>query len=275
MARQERTVGNPITNRRRVPISAKLEKNLAAYVTAASAAGVGLLALAQPSEAKVVYTAANKQFVNQSFAIDLDHDGINDFVFRYRYGTDHYLSVGAAQKGNAAVSGGQQTIRGVARAVAGVLPKGAVIGSAGKFVGARQVVGAVYYNSDGGQTYFYGKWTNAGTLYVGLQFNIAGQRHYGWARLNVTIPFGSGNLQYPPITAQLTGYAYETVANKPILAGQTSGSDEIGSVVPADPATLNARTSEPVSLGLLAAGTHGLSIWRREECVAGRPVVTS
>jgi hypothetical protein len=217
---------------------------LSMYALAASAAGVGLLGLVQPSEAKIVYTAANKKFVNQSFAIDINHDGKMDLVFNYRSGTDHYLSVAGAMKGNAVGSGGEQTIRGVPRAVAGVLPKGAVIGRAGKFVGARQVLGAVYYNSDGGQTYFYGKWTNAGTLYLGLRFNIKGRKHYGWARLNVTIPNGSGNLQYPSITAQLTGYAYETIPGKSIITGKTR-----------EPYVITLKHG---SLGALAAGASRL-----------------
>jgi hypothetical protein len=264
MTRAAGNGGNPVAIRAVTPICATLEKRLAAYVTAASAAGVGLLALVQPAEAKIVYTAVNQKFVNHSFAIDLNHDGKNDFVFQFRYGTDHYLSVAGAGKGNAAVSGGQETIRGVAHAVAGVLPKGAVIGGAGKFVGASQVLGAVYYNSDGGQTYFYGKWTNAGTLYLGLQFNIRGQKHYGWARLNITIPNGSGNLQYPPITAQLTGYAYETIPNKAIIAGKMKGPDQIRAIV-GDPANFGKSLPEPASPGLLAMGAPGLSFWRRED----------
>jgi hypothetical protein len=234
------------------------------YALAASAAGVGMLAL-QPAEAKIVYTPANSKFVNQSFAIDLNHDGKNDFQFRYRYRTDHYLSVSGAIRGNAVVSGGQQIIRSAAFAVAGALPKGAKIGPADKFIGKPQVLGAVYYNSDGGMTAFYGKWTNAGTLYLGLQFNIHGHKHYGWARLSVSIPCGCGNLQYPPITAILTGYAYETIPNKPIIAGKTKGPDDISVKEPN--ASITMPTSKPASLGMLALGSPALSIWRREESV--------
>jgi hypothetical protein len=44
---------------------------------AASAAGVGILALAQTSEAKIVYTPANVPIVG-TVNIDLNHDGITD-----------------------------------------------------------------------------------------------------------------------------------------------------------------------------------------------------
>jgi hypothetical protein len=40
----------------------------------------------------------------------------------------------------------------------------------------------------------------------------------------------------------LTGYAYETVANKAIIAGKTSGSDEASRVNPADPGSSRDRS---------------------------------
>jgi hypothetical protein len=57
-------------------------------------------------------------------------------------------------------------------------------------------------------------------------------------------------------------HAYETVPNEAIIAGQTKGPEE-GESRPAS-ATRDAPTA-PVSLGLLAMGAPGLSIWRREE----------
>ena len=61
------------------------------------------------------------------------------------------------------------------------------------------------------------------------------------------------------IKAVLLGYAYETIAGKAIIAGATSGPD-------AEPAaSLNPRTPEPATLGALAIGAPGLSIWRRRE----------
>jgi hypothetical protein len=77
---------------------------------------------------------------------------------------------------------------------------------------------------------------------LGLQFVITGKSHYGWARLNesctVRAPRGKG------IKALLTGYAYETIPNKPIVTGKTKGPDVI--------------TLEPGSLGALAAGASRL-----------------
>jgi hypothetical protein len=77
--------------------------------------------------------------------------------------------------------------------------------------------------------------------YLGLGFQITGKTHYGWARLNVKV-------SKTAISATLTGYAYETIPNKPIIAGKTHGKDVIA--------------LEPASLGALAAGAPGLHTWR-------------
>ena len=67
-----------MTNRSKALLSAKIERNLATYATAASAAVVGVAAWAQPAEAKIVYTPANLK-IGLGLGIDLDHDGTVDF----------------------------------------------------------------------------------------------------------------------------------------------------------------------------------------------------
>jgi len=94
----------------------------------------------------------------------------------------------------------------------------------------------------GGSYYCQGKWNNVQKRYLGLKFTIHGQTHFGWARLNTTC-----NLY--KVDAVLTGYAYETVGNKPIITGKTKGPDVI--------------TVEPASLGHLARGASALSAWRK------------
>jgi hypothetical protein len=101
--------------------------------------------------------------------------------------------------------------------------------------------------------------------YLGLRFNIKQKTHYGWARLNI-----SCNPKNRRITALLTGYAYETIPNKPIVTGKTKGPDDLGNVAQPSPAALRAPTHQPASLGLLAMGARALSIWRLEES-AGFP----
>ena len=90
--------------------------------------------------------------------------------------------------------------------------------------------------------------------YVGLKFTIGSETHYGWIRISVNVP----NPSKKGIVVITTGYAYETEANKPIVAGATS--DDIQAAIAPDP-----LTPMPSSLGLLARGADSLAIWRREE----------
>ena len=83
--------------------------------------------------------------------------------------------------------------------------------------------------------------------YLGLQFVIKGQVHYGWARLTVTFSPQKPAAGVLPI---LTGYAYETEPNKPILTGKTKGPDVI--------------TLDPATLGYLAGGASQIPAWRGE-----------
>jgi hypothetical protein len=66
-----------------VELSKSLHRQLNAYAIAAGAAGVGMLALAQPAEAKIVYTPAHvvltTVYPHTSYNLDLNHEGINDF----------------------------------------------------------------------------------------------------------------------------------------------------------------------------------------------------
>src|SRR5271165_399641 len=68
-------------SRKTFQLSDSLNRQLNTYSQLASAAGVSVLALAGASEAKVVYTETY-QVTHTGFPlyIDLNHDGIKDFV---------------------------------------------------------------------------------------------------------------------------------------------------------------------------------------------------
>jgi hypothetical protein len=101
----------------------------------------------------------------------------------------------------------------------------------------------------------YGHWYNVRDRYLGLKFKIGSETNYGWARLSVV-----GN--YRTITATLPGYAHETIPGKAIIAGATKGPDDAEPTASLNPPT---PTPVPATLGALAMGAPGLSIWRREE----------
>jgi hypothetical protein len=99
---------NPYSRCSKTPanLSKSLHERLNAYALVASTAGVGMLTLVQPAEAKIVYTPAHVQITPANWVyIDLNHDGINDFVLENRYTfasnyTNSMLSCSSANRGS-------------------------------------------------------------------------------------------------------------------------------------------------------------------------------
>jgi hypothetical protein len=257
---------NPSGLRNRVILSESTHHQLNMYVVAASAAGVGMLATVQPAAAKVVYTPANVSItLGNPYSLDLNHDGVADFKLQVHFyqttsGRAAFSSVLAngLSKSNSVVVGN----KGLARAF-----------RAGITIGPKQLLGNGYRimaRCDAATTRgttSYGNWLNVANRYLGLKFTIKGKIHYGWARLTV----GGCPLEFSGGT--LTGYAYETTPNKPIMTGRIKGSEKVGnSLEIPNHATLTTPAPKPASLGLLALGSPALSIWRRKESVGATAI---
>jgi len=238
---------------RKTPInlSQSLQHRLNSYALAASAAGVGMLALAQPAQAKIVYTKSREVlglYGLHGYTLDLNHDGIGDFTI------DWWRSTGARREGLQEVGdNGNRALGGKFGPYA--LKAGASIGPKGEFRSGTVMLsigGGTYTSSYG--SIRAGYWANVQNAYLGLKFLIKAKIHYGWARLTVKVlPSG--------VIALLTGYAYETIPNKAIIAGKTHGADDAEQPAPA---SLTIPAEKPATLGLLALGAPGLSIWKRE-----------
>jgi len=244
-------------------------RHLNMYALTATAAGVGLMALAQPAQAKIVYTPAHLNFSQHpSLALDLNHDGIGDFILALGgrgTGNGYYWQsayVAAARSNNmdeaiVSATGGSPAV---------ALRVGSRIGPGRLFGGLGVLVNHFSHFMKGGatSTRWFDQWANGGKglkdRYLGLKFYIKGEVHFGWARVTVTT---SGKT----FTATLTGYAYETIPNKSIIAGKTKGPDDGTIREQASPASFAAPAATPVTLGLLALGSPGLSVWRRKESV--------
>ncbi|HTS36246.1 MAG TPA: hypothetical protein VMH04_11270 [Candidatus Solibacter sp.] len=259
-------------------VNPKLEKNLWMYAAAAAAAaaGVGILSTT-PADAKVVVTQTNTA-ISPSVAIDLNHDGFVDYnLTKWVAGASvevfSYLLVchaGYRRASHQCLSSSSQANAGnlVRTTASGALdlPFGAPIGPGQHFggTGERVVMGgrhAISTASFHEQT-FYGPWAAEGAgvknRYLGFKFKIGNQFHYGWARVTVTIAANS------TISAVLTGYAYETIANKAIHAGVTSDAPQ-ASLEPIAPPVQSQDSDRQASLGMLSLGSQGLAIWRRED----------
>ena len=257
---------SPLPAKSRTDLRAKTPANLSdsvhqrlnMYVLAAGAAGVGMLALSQSADAKIVYTPVHRVIgPHHSYNIDLNHDKITDFTIVNHVSacTDfcfnelrQYPAAGNSAIGYTVGTGGQF--------LASALNPGARIGPRSPFkkgTAALVVARSNHYTS--GQTMVYGPWSNVRNRYLGLKFQNKGKTHYGWARLNVKV-------SKTTITTTLTGYAYETIPDKPIIAGKEHGTR-------GGPASnLESQTTPapaPVTLGLLATGAAAPSVWRRKE----------
>ena len=104
-----------------------------------------------------------------------------------------------------------------------------------------------------------GHFANTNQRYLGLKFTINDQVHFGWVGFSRVTVTENGSL--PVVNATLRGFAYETVPNKAIIAGQRNAQV---SFVP-DVAALSPVESESQpTLGCLALGWSGVSIWRKE-----------
>jgi hypothetical protein len=253
----------PFAPRKTTNLSESIHQQLNMYAFAATAAGVGVLALAKPAQGKIIYTSTHHVITqNHHYKLDLNHDGVADFNLSnyYNCGTDFCAiwlyalpAAGNAVEGINGPVGLAQSCQPNDPMIASALRGGSRIGPKAPFCGGMM--------ANVGWVATFGKWWNVNNRYLGLKFQIKGKTHYGWARLNVK---GSG----VNITATLTGYAYETIPGKSIIAGQTRGADDPTNDDFGPAASLTGpipETPQPASLTILALGAQGVPLWRRKE----------
>jgi hypothetical protein len=243
-------------------LSRTLEHRVSLYSLAAAAAGVSMLALAQPSEGEVVVTKTNIAVgqYNSPAYVDLNHDGLNDFEFTVAAnGTCNHCFY--ATLAVAALTGGKPVggARGIVGPYGSALASGANIGPSAHFsssvargqVTLERSVGGGSISTNSFYT-LYGQWPPGTTKYLGVKFLIKGQTHYGWIKLEMSTQL-SGSIT----AGTITEYAYETIANKAISAGATASTAQATSQA----GTTDLASNGP-SLGMLAAGVDGLPLWR-------------
>jgi hypothetical protein len=173
------------------------------------------------SNAEVVYRGTPSILSQQTLPLDINGDGITDFTI--------YDTLSRSFEGFSSITLSRRVeIRGESgagvvgrRRDASALVYGSVIGSSRSFqdVFAKPVRmarnGRVACGSSCSFPFSSGAWTNTQNAYLGLKFQINGETHYGWARLST-----SSRRQSAVISVKVTGFAYQTVPNQPILAGE-------------------------------------------------------
>ncbi len=228
-------------------LSESLHQRLNSYALAASAAGVSVLGLISPTEfvlpagvavaslfsfsesaeAKIVHTHAHA-FINCGTSSNTYTINMKSATFKivcFEAGHSSGLTVHVIGKKNEVLRNPKHW--------AAALSKGKTIGSNSLFFNYATINmwGCSYKTC-------YGPWYDV-DRYLGLKFFIKGKAHYGWAQVSSGHP------------VEVVNYAYETIPNKPIIAGKTHGKDVI--------------TVQPATLGHLARGASALPSWRAKE----------
>jgi hypothetical protein len=222
------------------------------YALAASAAGMGMLAFAQPAEARIVYTPTHRTLTNGTLPIPIV--GTHDFTLSDKF----YIITGSWSSQILDIKIGENAAVVGHNGSATALPAGKTIGPADQFQAGKALMAGAFRETQISASTVFGPFANTTGRFLGLKFTINGKTRYGWARFGrVTASAASG----PTVTAVLTGFAFETIPGKPIVAGKTKGSDE----EQLNSTSLGAPTPESPTLGLLALGAPALSVWRRKE----------
>lgn len=258
-------IGKQIQSRKRAiaGLSARAEKRLASYLAAAGAAGAGLFAWAQPAAAEVVYSSANQVLGGNSiYQVDLNNDGIADinltaYAAFTDLGSSAFLSY-AGINASAAQPGNEVLINKYGGARPG--KRGQEVRPVDPFASFASMNFHIREGNGTGSFHeTHGPWLNLTHRFLGVKFLINGETHYGWLRMSVG----------GPDSGMLTGYAYETEPNTPIVCGFKQYDH-----APAVPhshkpwPTPEIHKVVPASLGALATGSAGLDAWRGNQTEA-------
>ena len=264
--------------REAVQLARKLDKNLVTYTLAAGAAGVGMMALTQAAEARVIATPANIVVPLNGGVIqfDINGDGVPDFGlsatnFVQTFGTGAKrhpsppplggifggkLTAVPAQTANEVALNGSYGTKPCAAAFLG----GARIGPSLPFGAGNVLMAGILGTGCAGSSFAYCNWkgTHPPHAFLGVKFtDTSGNVHFGWVRIT------SQQSLTTHFNATITGYAYETVPNRPITAGMTQGPVSDAGLI--SPEILAPKAPEAASLGMLALGAQGLSAWRKQD----------
>ena len=209
-----------------------LTKRLLAYATMA---GAGAAVCASHADAEVLYTPVYHN-VDSLYFLDLNHDGIIDFqITSYYFEGFGSLRVEPKKIRNRIVGERKFCLQNLVGAAA--LPAGVLIGPNlfDEFPKLGTCMASEAFNT--------GPWYGVREHYLGLAVEVNGEVHYGWARMSFN------NWNCFGCIGRIQGYVYETIPNKPIRAGDEGNAEE--------------ASIAPGSLGMLALGAPGLTLWKQ------------
>lgn len=195
----------------------KIYKNLnGSKLKAYSAMAAALTAGTASLNAEIVYTDIEDITIGigENFEVDIDGDGTMDFIFAASSLTGTYgtWSFATAFGDSAGVGNSTNQAMGTVGTwydYASALDAGDNIGPDGDFLsntGNAAVIASNFYGSA------FGNFPGEGEKFMGVKFDISGNVHYGWIRLESDLD---------AIFVTVMDFAYENTADAAIEAGAT------------------------------------------------------
>lgn len=188
-----------------IPVSKRLAERIKTYSAIAGVAVAGTEA-----SAAVVYTDVSPDFsggVGGQYFLDLNNDGTNDF--RIYHNGSYNLFIEPIGPNNEVLGSGSSQY-----AYPYVLSYGSAISGGASGGWYNNGYSAGYQSLNYGSYATFGNWANITDGYLGLRFQVGGQTHYGWCRMDVNASGSSWVIK---------DYAYESTPGASILAGDIGG----------------------------------------------------
>jgi len=236
----------------------KKNSNLSHKLAAYSAMALAGIASVGTANAQIVYTdCPDETFTfgtDTTFSLDLNADAVVDYGLNCQQFTSSGFNGQFALL--PAVTGNMQLVTGQGWQTwnwyGAALNLNDPINSAGSWAcpGGVNSLSRVFFATSFSST-LYGNFADGVDHYEGVYFDISGSLHYGWIRVNVTIDATAHTG-----TLILKDYAYNTVADQQILAGQMTvgvAENEMNVGIFAADRKLNVNTNVNGTLNVLNA----------------------
>ncbi len=211
------------------------KKKLAGY----SAMAATFIAAGTEAEAQIVYVDIVDVTLDLGFYIPLDMDGggTDDFLFQVASDSSASWSFvnGFGNYSGLSIGGPNNAMVGYTGPIfpyASAIESGNLIDADANFV-TNSVNYAFFASIYSGVT--YGPWADVTDKYLGVKFEIDGELHYGWIRLDVTVA---------PVSMTFKDWAYNATPNEMIEAGDTG-------VVPSEISFADAAVTENEGVGIV------------------------
>jgi len=253
----------------------QLSKKLSAFITTA-------MLLAASAHAQIVYTDVNpdvsdtctsfnsNQPCNKLDSFDLNNDGVFDITLALSASISTQLTSPPPQSGFVRA----YPLHGIAiktdtlgRALSMNLND--VIDTNGSWMTTGQLTLIARRQGGAGPSPFPGNWPSGTDKYLGLKIVSGGQTNYCWVRLNVAVVLGTlGGNNYPVASFTIKDYAYNSIPNEALLAGQTQSN--IGTTENSFASTINLFPNPATSHVTIDLGNNNQKVEVTITDVAGK-----